>query len=144
MDYVKVPVEITEYDKLKDIISELSPYDDLVTLEDDLKSGKAVGVSCFGDSGVFKIGELSEKTVRELRSRYGAEAAVFENDFGIYKREDGTYRMWLGLEISPAENKEGKGKGIVPVMLCISTILCAITAVILTIDLIIKLRKKSQ
>jgi hypothetical protein len=146
MEYIKIPVEITEYDEIGDIISELNPYDDLITLDKELEAGKPIGVSCIGDHGVFRIGELTEKTVDELRVLFGEKSLIFEKDFGFYKRADGTYRMWLGVEIFPSKSEKdvSRSESKLFVIVGISAIVCAVTAVAVTIGLIIKFRKKNQ
>jgi hypothetical protein len=143
MRYIKTLVDITDYDKVKEVVSDLNTYNDLILLSGEFDEDGPIDVNYLCRNGdVVKIGELPRKVVNEIRASFGKDAWIEVSDFGVYKKDDGTYKLWVSLE-ADGEVKNKKNE-ILPALLCISAIACAVTAVAMAIALIIKFREKNQ
>jgi hypothetical protein len=145
MRYIRTLVDITDYDKVKEVVSDLNTYNDLILLSGESNEDGPIDVNYLCRNGdVVKIGELPQKIVNEIRTSFGKDVWIEVSDFGVYKKEDGTYRLWVGLETDDEVKSKNGGNGILSTLLCISAIACAVTAVAVSIALIIKYREKNQ
>ncbi len=123
-------------------ISNLNAYDDMlfITTKGNGISGSVVSCLC-PEGETVVLGRLSEDDINLIRREYGDNISMYIEDFGTYKRHDGSYRLWVELNISPDSYK---GKSSLPLLIGVSAFTGVLTLVVILIRFVIKLRKKDM
>lgn len=108
MDYIKTVVNTSDKPEIQEIISNLNAYEDVLLLSG--LNGKKTGfaVNYLAENGdTVKLGELPDDVLADLEDNYSDDVWVDILDFGVYKRSDGTFKLWTGLEVREAKKRKG-------------------------------------
>lgn len=141
MEYYRALVAESENSAAQDIISRLNAYDDMLFITGELGGFSNPQISCLCPNGETEVlGSLSDDDVSEIQRRFGENVSMYIEDFGTYKRPDGSCKLWVELDI---KRNSDKGKNSLPLLIGVSAFTGALTVAVIVIRLIIKLRKKN-
>lgn len=108
MEYIKTLVKGTDSSEVQEILSNLSTYDDLLLLSGEVGVDTALKVSYLSESGkAIKLGEIPEEVIKRIENNSKGDVCVELEDFGVYKRDNGTNKLWVALNVKE-EKKQSK------------------------------------
>ena len=107
MEYIKTVVNTSDKPNIQKIISGLNAYEDVLLLSGSKDTDIGFSVNYLSKDGdIIKLGELPDEILVTLEDNYNDDIWVDILDFGVYKRSDGTFKLWVGLEVRQAKKKE--------------------------------------
>lgn len=141
MQYLKTKVIKTDSSEVQKILSGLNAYSDLLLLSGQIGSNTALEVNYLTPKGdVVKIGELPEEILVQIEDLYSDDVWIDIADFGVHKRNDGTYRLWVGLEL---KEESKKGELNLPLIIGVGALTGLLTLLVVAVKVILH-RKKSR
>ncbi len=141
MQYLKTRVIKTDSPEVQKILSGLNAYSDLLLLSGQIGNDTALEVNYLTPKGdVVKIGELPEEILVQIEDLYSDDVWIDIVDFGVHKRNDGTYRLWVGLEL---KEESKKGELNLPLIIGVGALTGLLTLLVVAVKVILH-RKKSR
>lgn len=132
MEYIKAIVQGTDKPKVQEILSGLNSYEDYLLLSGQPGAGSSLKVSYITDHGdAVTLGRLPEDITDKLKPSQGDVWADIA-DFGVYKRDDGLYKLWVELQVT--EDKKSDGCEIIKGLIAVVTL--AVSCVLLAVSVI--------
>jgi hypothetical protein len=139
MDYIKAVVMQTDSPEIQKIISKLNAYDDLILVA---KINGELEVNLLTDCGdIVRLGCLSNEVLTQIEDNYSDDVDVDVVDFGVYKRDDGSVRLWVGLDV---KELHGARKSKLPLIVGVGAVTGVLTIAVIAIKFITLYRRKSS
>ncbi len=141
MDYIKVIVSGTDEPEVQEIISQLSTYDDLLLLSGRADGGD-IDVSVLTENGdTLKLGTIPYEALEPAERMYSGDIWVDLADYGVYKRDDGTCKLWVNLQVGEEKPKSFLNKSLI-IGVGIVTGTLAVTAAVIKFITLYRKNKK--
>lgn len=141
MEHIKATVQLDDTPQVQSVLSQLNAYDDLLLLSGQIKSDAVIEVNYLTAEGdVISLGSLPDEALMQIEDLYGCDVRIDIADFGVYKRADGTLRLWVDLE---AEREYKKGGFNLPLIIGVGAATGMLTLLVVAVKIILY-RKKNR
>ncbi len=139
MDYIKATVINTDGPEIQQILSGLNLYDDLLLMSGQVNSETDMEVNYLTEQGdIIKLGNIPNEIITRIEDCTSNDVWVDIVDFGTYKKDDGTLKLWVGIEVKEEKKKPGIG---IPLIIGVGAVTAALAMMVAVIKFITLYRK---